>query len=141
MADKPESGGTYWQDPVIMERRIFQVMCALNVLAVLVSAPLLPWRYTTGFVLGGVLAWQNYRWLRSSISAAFGSVATGKKPDVGLMRFVLRYVALSATVTAAYLLEVVSVPATLLAMSSFAFAAMLEGFIQTYFIVMHKEGN
>jgi hypothetical protein len=141
MTDNGAPGWVDWKDPGAMERRLFHLMCAINVAAVLVSAPFLDWRITAGLALGGLLAWQNYRWLRSSIAAAFGSLAVGTPPNVKITRFVLRYLAVAAILGLAYWSDVVSISATLLAMTSFALAAMCEGFIQTLFIVMHKEGN
>ena len=141
MADNAKPGLFDWKDPAAMERRIFYLMCAINLVAVLVSGPFLPWRITTGLILGGILAWLNYRWLRSSIAAAFGSLTTGTKPNVGITRFFLRYLAMGAAIGAAYWLDLVSVVATLAAMSSFAAAATAEGFFQTLFTVLHKEGN
>lgn len=124
-----------------MERRIFFLMCAINLVAVMASAAFMPWRVTTGLALGGVLAWFNHRWLRSSIAAAFGSVTTGVKPNLSVFRYVLRYLVMAGVITVAYWLDVISVPATLLALGSFAVAAMLEGFIQTFLTVVRKEGN
>jgi hypothetical protein len=141
MADQPAPGLIDWEDPVAMERRIFILMCAFNVLAVLVSAPFLPWRFTTGLALGGFLAWLNYRWLKSSIAAAFGVVTGGAKPNVGMARFALRYFAIAAALMLAYWSNAFSMVATLAAMGSFALAAMCEGFIQTLLIVVRKEGN
>lgn len=141
MADKRIPGGVDWKDPVAMERRIFFLMCAINLLAVMASAAFLPWRITTGLALGGVLAWFNHRWLRSSIAAAFGAVTTGTKPNLSITRYFLRYVVMAGVVTVGYWLNVISVPATLLALGSFAAAAMFEGLIQTVFIVVRKEGN
>lgn len=141
MADKRIPGGVDWKDPVAMERRIFFLMCAINLLAVMASAAFMPWRITTGLALGGVLAWFNHRWLRSSIAAAFGAVTTGTKPNLSIIRYFLRYLVMAGIVTVGYWLNVISVPATLLALGSFAVAAMLEGLIQTVFIVVRKEGN
>jgi hypothetical protein len=141
MADKRIPGGIDWNDPVAMERRIFYLMCAINLVAVMLSAAYMPWRITAGLALGGVLAWLNHRWLRSSIAAAFRAVATGAKPNLSVTRYFLRYLVMAAVVTAGYWWDVISVPATLAALGSFAAAAMLEAFIQTVFIVVRKEGN
>jgi hypothetical protein len=91
--------------------------------------------------LGGVLAWLNHRWLRSSNAAAFTAAAAGTKPNLSVTRYFLRYLVMAAVVTAGYWWDVISVPATLAALGSFAVAAMLEAFIQTVFIVVRKEGN
>ena len=141
MADNAKPGLFDWNDPAAMERRIFYLMCALNAAALLISALFFHWKITTGVILGGALAWLNYQWLRSSIAAAFSTVHDGAKLNLGITRYLLRYLAIGAAVGLAYWLDVVSVIATLAALGTFAVAAMAEGFVQTYFAVVHKEGN
>ena len=71
MSETADSGahgapGEAGEDPRAMERRIFRDMCVAVALAVAVSAPLAPWRVTTGLLLGGLLSLLNHHWLRTS---------------------------------------------------------------------------
>ena len=129
-------------ESVAMERRLFRVMCWTVALSALVSAPLAPWRVTTGLLLGGALALLNHHWLRSSVRAAFSSAATtGLRPKLSIARFVLRYFVVAACVIAAYELDLISIVATLAGLSAFVVAALIEGFIQTFLTFRQREGN
>lgn len=129
------------EDPTMMERRIFLLMCVTVALAVLVSTPLAPWRVTTGLFIGGALSLLNYHWLKRSIANAFDSIVTGTAPKVGIGRYVLRYLIVGATITAAHLLDIASLVAMLFGLCSFVVAALAEAFMQTYFVIIKREGN
>ena len=129
------------EDTTLMERRIFGGMCLTVALAVTLSAPLAPWRVTTGLLLGGLLSIFNHHWLRTSIAAAFASSVAGAKPKIGAARFILRYFVLAAVVASAHLLNVISLTATLVGLCSFVVAAMAEAFMQMYFMVVDRKGD
>ena len=101
-----------------LEDRIFRLMSAIVSLAVIAGAILAPWRVTTGLLLGGVLSILNYHWLRTSIEALL-SVANEKRPRVKLARYILRYFVIGALVLAAYGLQIVSLPATIIGLCAF----------------------
>jgi hypothetical protein len=126
-------------DGVAMERRIFYGMCVAVGVAVLASMLWWPWRVTTGLLLGGLLSLLNHHWLRSSIMAAL-SPGSGV-PRFGITRFVLRYFVVTAAVIAAYMLDAVSLVATLVGLCSFVVAALLEAFMQVFYIIVHREGH
>ena len=127
------------EDPAAMERRIFRGMCVAAALAVLISAPLAPWRVTTGLLLGGALSLFNYHWLRTSVAAVFEAAPQGARPKLKASRYVLRYFVLAIAVVAAYWLDLVSLAATLLGMCSFVAASLVEGFRQLYFAITRRE--
>lgn len=123
-----------------LERRLLRGMIASVALAVLVSIPLAPWRVTTGLILGGALAFFNHHWLRTSLRAVFGGAALqGRRPRLGAARYVLRYFIVAALVASAYMLDLVSIGATLAGMCAFAAAVMIEGFTQLYFAIRYRE--
>jgi hypothetical protein len=126
-------------DPAAMERRLFRTMLWTVALAVVISAPLAPWRVTTGLLLGGVLSLFNHHWLRTSLSAVFSTAQSGKRVKINAARYVLRYFVIAAVVVAAYALNLVSLVATLIGLCSFVIAAMLEAFMQIYFTIAHRE--
>lgn len=126
-------------DPVAVERRLFRLMCVAIALAVIVSAPIAPWRVTTGLLLGGVLSLFNYHWLHTSLAAVFGTAASGKRVKISAARYVLRYFIIAAIVASAYALDIVSIVATLIGLCSFAAAAMIEAFVQIYFAIVNRE--
>ncbi|HEX8890236.1 MAG TPA: ATP synthase subunit I [Pyrinomonadaceae bacterium] len=126
-------------DPVAMERRLFRTMCVTVASAVLVSAPLWPWRVTTGLLLGGVLSLFNHHWLRTSLGAVFSTAESGRKVKFNAARYVLRYFIIAGVVGLAYTLNLVSIVATLLGLCSFVAAAMVEAFMQVYFAIVNRE--
>ena len=122
-----------------MERRIFRLMCAAVVVAVALSIFLAEWRVTTGLLLGGVLSLLNHHWLRTSVAAIFDETEAGARPRLKMARYVLRYLVSAAAVVVAYALDLVSLAATIAGMCSFVVGALLEGFMQLYFALMHRE--
>ena len=126
-------------DPSAMERRIFRMMCATVVLSVAACAVFAPWRVTTGVLTGGLLSLFNQHWLRTSVAAIFSSTVAGARPRLRIARYILRYVIMAAIITSACWLNVVSLPATLAGMCTFAVAALAEGFMQLYLAIVHGE--
>ena len=125
-----------------LERRLVRGMAVSVALAVLVSAFAAPWRVTTGLILGGVLAFFNHHWLRTSLRAVFGGAAdAGHRPRLGASRYVLRYFIIAAVVASAYMFNLVSIGATLAGMCAFAAAIMIEAFTQLYFAIRYREEN
>jgi hypothetical protein len=122
-----------------LEVRVFRVMIVTVVLAVIASTVLAPWRVALGLMLGGVLSLLNYHWLRSSIAAVFNVEQSGKRPRVRVWRFVLRYFVVAAVVFAAYKLQTVSLPATIIGLCSFVAALLFEAFRQFYFVMIRRE--
>ena len=123
-----------------LELRIFRVMIASVVLAVLGSTVLAPWRVTTGLLLGGLLSLLNHHWLRGSIAVLLDpAIAVTRRPRFRILRFVFRYSVIAAAVLIGYELDWISVPATLLGLCSFAVAFLVEAFRQFYFAIIHRE--
>ncbi|MEP6707004.1 MAG: ATP synthase subunit I [Pyrinomonadaceae bacterium] len=122
-----------------VEARIFRSMCVAVVLAVLASAIVLPWRATTGLLLGGVLSLLNYHWLRTSISSAFNIETAGQRPKLKASGYILRYFVVFTLVAIAYKLNVISLPATIAGMCSFVVALFVEAFRQSYFAIIRRE--
>jgi hypothetical protein len=121
--------------------RIFRTMAVAVALAVIISAPFAPWRLTTGLLLGGVLSLLNHYWMRTSISAGFDlALGQGRKPQIQLFQYVLRYFVVGTIVFAAYQLNLVSLPATVAGLCSFVAALFVEAFREFYFAIIHREG-
>lgn len=130
-----------WNDPAAMERRIFYGMCVTVALSVLVGAAVLPWKWTTGLLLGGLLSLLNHHWLKRSIAAAFGVSSAGQRPQISLLGFLFRYFVAASAIAAAHLLGIASITAALAGMCSFVVAALVEAFIQTFFAITRREEN
>jgi hypothetical protein len=123
-----------------LELRVFRVMMATVAIAVVATAMLASWRVTFGLMLGGVLSLLNYHWLRTSIAAIFNVTGTNR-PRVRIWRYLVRYFVVGVAVFAAYQLQVVSLPATILGLCAFVPALFIESFRQFYFAIIHREGS
>ena len=116
-------------------------MAIASALSVSVAAFIAPWRVTTGLLLGGVLALFSHHWLKNSAAAVIKLSATGGRPQWKLAQFVLRYVVIAAAVFAVYTLDLVSLTAVLVGMSSFVVAMFVEAFREFYFAIIKREEN
>ncbi len=138
--DSQMSGEVASKDASAMAERLFRVMTWTVIVAVAASAVLMPWRVTTGLFIGGALSLLNHHWMRTAIGAAFALVAdTGAKPKLKIARFITRYFIVAGAVFAAQWLDIASLTAMLVGLCSFVVAALIEGFMQTYFVIIHRE--
>ena len=129
------------EDASAMAERLFRGMTAAVVVAVLASAVWLPWRVTSGLFIGGALSLLNHHWMRTAIVAAFASASntTGAKPKLGIVRFIARYFIVAVVVALAHWLDIASLTAMLVGLCSFVVAALIEGLMQVYFVIIHRE--
>lgn len=134
------SGGLFAKvhDPGI-DGRVFRSMAIASALGVIASVPLGQWRITTGLLLGGVLSLLNHHWLSGSTAAAFSVLAHGATPRLKVAQYILRYFVIATAVVVAYQLNVVSLAATLVGLSSFVVALFVEALREFYLAFIHRE--
>ncbi len=119
--------------------RIFRTMAFATAFAVVGSLVFAQWRITTGLLLGGILALLNHHWLSGSTTAAFAVLAHGARPRLKLAQYILRYLVVATVVFVAYKLNVVSLTATLVGLSSFVAGLFVEALREFYFAFIHRE--
>ena len=122
-----------------IEKRVFRSMALTVALAIIASLPFAQWRVTTGLLVGGLLSLLNHHWLSSSTTAAFSVIAHGKRPQLKLTRYVLRYFVIATVVFLAYKFNMVSLAATIAGLCSFVVALFVEAFRELYFAIIHRE--
>lgn len=122
-----------------LHTRIHRTMIVASVLAVLVSLFLGSWQFTTGLVIGGLLALLNHRWLQTSIASAFRVLLTGEKPRLTLGKYILRYLVVSAVAFTAYVLGIASPVAIIAGLCTFVVALFVEAFREFYFAIIRRE--
>jgi ATP synthase I chain len=134
-------GAVVSEDASAMAERLFRVMAGAVVVAVVVSALFMPWRVTSGLLIGGALSLLNHHWMRTAIGAAFALAAdtAGAKPKLRIVRFITRYLIVAVAVALAHWLDIASLTAMLVGLCSFVVAALVEGFMQVYFVIIHRE--
>ena len=137
-ANSMRAEGLGGEDNGALELRLLRAMMASVALAVIASTMLLPWRVTTGLMLGGLLSLLNFHWLQTSVAAVF-KVSAGKRPRVRVARYLIRYLVVGATGYAAYNLGLVSLPAMFAGLCSFVPAVFVEAFRQFYFAIIRRE--
>lgn len=120
------------------ERRLFRGMWITVAVGGVCSLFIAPQRVTMGLVLGGVLSLFSYHWLRTGITSAFASAASGAKPSIKILRYISRYFVLAAIILTACLLDVASLTAMLIGLCSFVVAALAEAFMQICFAILHR---
>jgi hypothetical protein len=138
MADSGSGEEFTGADTTALELRIFRSMIASVAITVLAGTMLAPWRVSAGLMLGGMLSLLNYHWLRTSIAAVLNG-ESGRRPRVRISRYIVRYMVIGAAVFAAYKLQMVSLPATIVGLCSFVPALLVEAFRQFYFAIIHRE--
>ena len=107
--------------------------------SVAVAAFVAPWRVTTGLLVGGLLALFSHNWLKNSAAAAIQLSAAGGQPQLRLAQFVLRYAVIGAVVFSAYTLDLISLPAVFVGLSSFVVAMFAEALREFYFAIIERE--
>jgi hypothetical protein len=144
MAQIPNSAG---EQPVLtlnhrdegLHSRILRTMVVSTVIAVLISVFLGSWQFTSGLVIGGLLALLNHRWLQTSISAAFGVLINGEKPRMTLGKYIFRYAVVGAVAFTAYQLGIASIVAIITGLCTFVVALFVEAFREFYIAIIRRE--
>jgi hypothetical protein len=119
-----------------LELRVWRSMIASVALAVIGSTMLLPWRVTTGLMLGGGLSLLNYHWLRTSVAAVFN---VSERPQIKISRYFIRYFVVAGAAFAAYELQLVSLGAMFAGLSAFVPALFIEASRHFYFAIIRRE--
>jgi len=122
-----------------LDVRIFRAMAGASAIAVVVSAFIGPWRFTTGLLIGGVLALFSHRWLRNSSAAAIKFSIGGGVRQIHLFQFLLRYLVVAAAIFAASEFGLASLSAMIVGLSSFVLALFVEALREFYFAIIRRE--
>lgn len=113
--------------------RILWIVSGVLILGILTSLVYASREFTIGLLIGGVLAFANYYWLKATLKNIFDKITSaGEKPQFLAARYFLRYAALGAVVMIVYVTKIASIVAVLLGLSAFAFAVVVEGFIRIF---------
>ena len=139
MSDTEYNTSTHSGGDTALDTRIFRAMAAANAIAVVVSAVIGPWRFTTGLLIGGVLALFSHRWLRNSAAAAIKLSIGGGVKQIQLFQFLLRYLVVAAAIFAASEFGIASLSAMIVGLSSFVLALFVEALREFYFAIIRRE--
>ena len=121
------------QPPPISHRRILWTMALVAVAGSLAGFLLVSRQFGVGVILGGILSFINYYWMKVSLKRLFdNAIAHGEKPRFLAVRYFARYATLGAILTVVFLTETIPVVAVIAGLASFAGAIMIEGFIRLF---------
>ena len=119
--------------PHLSHERILWIMSGVLAVAVLLSLFFATLKFTFGLIIGGVLAFVNYYWLRASLKNIFDRItSTGEKPPFLAAKYVFRYAFMAAVAALVHLTGIASITAVLLGLSAFAAAVVVEGLIRIF---------
>lgn len=122
-----------------LDKRVFYTMAVTTALAVSICAFIAPWRVSFGLLVGGLLALFSHRWLKNSAAAAIRLSTNEGVPRFHLAQFLLRYVVIAAVIFAAHTLDLISLPAVFVGLSSFVVAIFVEAIREFYFAIKQRE--
>lgn len=114
----------------LTHRRILIVMAAVSIAGTLLGLVYVSNRFGAGFLIGGILAFVNYYWLKFSVKKIFDRAADGEKPRLLGLRYLFRYVMLGTILTVVFLTKLVPLEAVIMGLASFAIAIVIEGIIR-----------
>jgi len=119
--------------PPISHRRILWTMAVVSVLGALAGLIFVSGQFGLGVLLGGVLSFVNYYWLKAALRRIFdNAIAHGDQPRFLAVRYFSRYLTLGAILAFVFLTETIPVIAVILGLSSFALAIVIEGLMRIF---------
>ena len=109
--------------------RILWTMAIVVILGAIAGFILIDTGFGWGILIGGILSFLNYYWLKKSLRDIFSGDAEGSRPSFLTLNYILRYVGLALAIWVLYEIKFFSIIAVLLGMASFAIAILIEGLI------------
>ncbi|MFL6467446.1 MAG: ATP synthase subunit I [Pyrinomonadaceae bacterium] len=113
-------------------RRILVIMAVLGILGAIAGIVFHSTSFGIGILVGTILAFANYYWLRYSLRKVFDEAAEGQKPKISAIRYILRYVTLAAVIAIIFAVGILPVVPVILGMAGFGFAVVVDGIIRIF---------
>ncbi len=125
--------------PPISHTRILWIMAIVLTVATIGSLIFANWSVTAGLLLGGILSFVNYYWLKFALKSVFEKAVEGEKPKFMVGKYILRYFAVGAVIVIVYLTHIISVAAVIGGLLTFAAAILIESFILVFIHISKRE--
>jgi len=117
----------------LSHQRILVIMTVLGLAGSIFGIVFVSIVFGLGVLIGGLLAFINYYWLKVSLKQIFDVAAeTGKKPRLLAVRYFARYIVLGSVVAVLYATQAVEIVGVILGMPVFGFAVVIDGFIRIF---------
>ena len=133
-----ESGASSSASHIATELRVFRTMIVLVTVAVACGLAVAAWRTASGLAVGGALSILNYHWLRTSMASVFQNQSY-TRPRISILKYILRYLVITAILGGTYKLQIISLPAAIVGLCSFVPAFFIEASRQSYFAIIGRE--
>ncbi len=135
MSDEPEPSAPVEQTvKPLSHGRILKLMAIIGLAGGVAGWLLVSASFGAGVIVGTVLAFANYYWLKHSLRKVFAAaVETGERPRFLGLKYIGRYLVLAAVVALLYATNAVSIVGLILGMGSFGFAVVFEGLFNIFF--------
>lgn len=116
----------------ISHRRILWLMALVGVAGGIAGFAFHSFRFGLGVLIGTLLAFANYYWLKSSLRKIFAAAESGERPRMLAGKYFLRYVILAIVVAFIYVADLVPIAGLILGLAGFGFAVVIEGLIRIF---------
>jgi len=114
----------------ISNTRILWLMALVTVAAGAAGIVFKSWLFGSGVLIGGVLAFLNYYWLKHSLKQVFDMATEGAKPAIFGAQYILRYLVFGLVLSVIFLTDAIPIIAVVLGLASFALAVVIEGILR-----------
>ena len=112
--------------------RILVILAVLGVGGSIAGAVLVDARFGLGVLVGCVLAFANYFWMRRSLRAIFSTAAEGQKPSFVGAGYFIRYLVFGGIVAFFHVFGILPIAAVLVGMAGFGFAILFEAALRGF---------
>jgi hypothetical protein len=116
----------------LSHRRLLVEMAVLIAAGAVIGGLFAGIRAGIGVLLGGLLAYLNYFWLKRTLAAIFDQALFGGRGRFLPLRFIARYIALGVVILALHFSGAVPAAAVVAGLASFAAAVVVDGFISIF---------
>lgn len=113
----------------LSHQRILWTMGIIVICAAISSFIFVGGSFGWGILIGGVVSFLNYYWLKKSLRDLFSQQREGGRQSFLMINYLLRYIGLGLAIFVLYEIKAISIIAVLLGMAAFALAIVIEGLI------------
>ncbi len=112
--------------------RILFAMSFVVIFGAILGFVLHSFYFGLGFLVGGILSFINYYWLKASLKNLFETAKQGNSPRFSVAGYFWRYLTIGALLMLVFLTKIFPIAAFALGLASFAFAVMIEAVLRVF---------
>lgn len=127
---EPSANGTIMP---LSHGRILKLMAVIGLVGGILGIALVSLSFGAGVLVGSLLAFVNYYWLKHSLKKIFAAAAeSGERPRLQALRYLGRYIVIGGIVAVLYATDAVSATGLILGIGSFGIAVIFDGLIKIF---------